>query len=78
MDTFFCQQGLEYLRCNYAGYMTHINSIFNFFLLFAGLVLNAIAIVIQKGLHNSTSADEIFAVFGSVISPGFSWARWSH
>lgn len=58
---------LDYLSTIYASYMSHINSIFNFSLVFSGLVLSAIALVVGNGMSECTLFDEFLAGFGLLI-----------
>jgi hypothetical protein len=62
---------LEYLTGICTTYITHLNSVFNFFLVFSALVLNAIALTIDKDINGTSNIDEFVSVFGAIVGLAF-------
>lgn len=59
---------LNYLLEMYKMYIGHLSSVFNFFLIFSALVLNAIAVTVTQGLNQTSSLDEWLILFGIAAS----------
>jgi len=54
----------EYLKDIYKLYLSHLNSVFNFFVVFAGLILSGIALIVRQKLNQGSFVDETFVAIG--------------
>ena len=59
---------IKYLTDIYKIYVSHLNSVFNFFIVFSGLALSGLALIIREEMHTSTNIDEAFIGMGMAMT----------
>lgn len=68
MTTPSVHQKMTYLTEMYKIYLNHLNAIFNFFIVFSGLVVSGIALIVREDLNKTTYVDETFLVLGIIFT----------
>ena len=60
-------QNLEYLKDIYKVYLLHLQAVFNFFIVFSGLVLSGLALIVCESLNEASYIDEVFIAVGIIF-----------